>query len=206
MKGAFYNCKMRRKQKNRRKGSAALEDNDIIELYFARNEAAIAETEKKYSGYCGAVAKNILNKREDEEECLNDTWLSAWNDIPPSRPSVFRAYLGRITRNLSLNILRRRGAGKRGGLEVIFGELDEALPAADSVERELDGRELAAAVNEFIAGLSPQEKFFFLRRYWYCDPVAELARRSGVQPQKISQVLFRLRARLKKKLEEEGHI
>ena len=206
MKGAFYNCKMRRKQKNRRKGSAALEDNDIIELYFARNEAAIAETEKKYSGYCGAVARNILNKREDEEECLNDTWLSAWNDIPPSRPRVFRAYLGRITRNLSLNILRRREAGKRGGLEVIFGELDEALPAADSVERELDGRELAAAVNEFIAGLSPQEKFFFLRRYWYCDPVAELARRSGVQPQKISQVLFRLRARLKKKLEEEGHI
>ena len=89
---------------------------------------------------------------------------------------------------------------------MIFGELDEALPAADSVERELDGRELAAAVNEFIAGLSPQEKFFFLRRYWYCDLVAELARRSGVQPQKISQVLFRLRARLKKKLEEEGHI
>ncbi len=206
MKGAFYNCKIRRKQKNRRKGSAALEDNDIIELYFARNEAAIAETEKKYSGYCGAVARNILNKREDEEECLNDTWLSVWNDIPPSRPSVFRAYLGRITRNLSLNILRRRGAGKRGGLEVIFGELDEALPAVDSVERELDGRELAAAVNEFIAGLSPQERFFFLRRYWYCDPVAEIARRSGVQPQKISQVLFRLRARLKKKLEEEGHI
>lgn len=183
-----------------------MEDNDIIELYFARNEAAIAETEKKYSGYCGAVAKNILNKREDEEECLNDTWLSAWNDIPPSRPSFFRAYLGRITRNLSLNILRRRGAGKRGGLEVIFGELDEALPAAECVERELDRRELAAAVNEFIAGLSPQERFFFLRRYWYCDPVAELARRSGVQPQKISQVLFRLRARLKKKLEEEGHI
>lgn len=183
-----------------------MEDSDIIELYFARNEAAIAETEKKYSGYCGAVARNILNKKEDEEECLNDTWLSAWNDIPPSRPRFFRAYLGRITRNLSLNILRRREAGKCGGLEVIFGELDEALPAADSVERELDGRELAAAVNEFLAGLSPQEKFFFLRRYWYCDPVAELARRSGVQPQKISQVLFRLRARLKKKLEEEGHI
>ena len=196
-----------------------MEDNAIIELYFARNEAAIAETEKKYSGYCGAVARNILNKKEDEEECLNDTWLSAWNDIPPSRPRFFRAYLGRITRNLSLNILHRRGAGKRGGLEVIFGELDEALPAADSVERELDGRELAAAVNEFIAGLSPQERFFFLRRYWYvdsvqdiaarywyCDPVAEIARRSGVQPQKISQVLFRLRTRLKKKLEEEGHI
>ena len=89
---------------------------------------------------------------------------------------------------------------------MIFGELDEALPAAECVERELDGRELAAAVNEFIEGLSPQERFFFLRRYWYCDPVAELARRSGVQPQKISQVLFRLRARLKKKLEEEGHI
>lgn len=123
-----------------------MEDNAIIELYFARNEAAIAETEKKYSGYCGTVARNILNKREDEEECLNDTWLSAWNDIPPSRPRVFRAYLGRITRNLSLNILRRRGAGKRGGLEVIFGELDEALPAADSVERELDGRELPCAV------------------------------------------------------------
>ena len=89
---------------------------------------------------------------------------------------------------------------------MIFSELDEALPAADSVERELEGRELAAAVNEFITGLSPQERFFFLRRYWYCDSVAELARRSGVQPQKISQVLFRLRARLKKKLEEEGHI
>lgn len=140
-----------------------MDDNKIIELYFARNEAAVAETEKKYSGYCGAVARNILNKREDEEECLNDTWLAAWNDIPPSRPSVLRAYLGRITRNLSLNILRRRSAQKRGGLEAILSELDEALPAADSVERELDGRELAAAVNEFVKELSPQEKFFSCR-------------------------------------------
>ncbi len=101
-----------------------MDDNKIIELYFARNEAAVAETEKKYSGYCGAVARNILNKREDEEECLNDTWLAAWNDIPPSRPSVLRAYLGRITRNLSLNILRRRSAQKRGGLEAFLSELD----------------------------------------------------------------------------------
>lgn len=183
-----------------------MEDNDIIELYFARNEAAIAETEKKYSGYCGTVARNILNKPEDEEECLNDTWLAAWNDIPPSRPRFFRAYLGRITRNLSLNILRRRGAGKRGGLEVIFGELDEALPAAECVERELDGRELAAAVNDFVAELSPQEKFFFLQRYWYCNSVSGIAAASGVPQQRISQTLFRLRARLKKKLEEEGHI
>ncbi len=140
-----------------------MDDNKIIELYFARNEAAVAETEKKYSGYCGAVARNILNKREDEEECLNDTWLAAWNDIPPSRPSVLRAYLGRITRNLSLNILRRRSAQKRGGLEAILSELDEALPAADSVERELDGRELAAAVNECVKELSPQENFFSCR-------------------------------------------
>ena len=145
------------------------------------------------------MAKNILNKREDEEECLNDTWLSAWNDIPPSRPRFFRAYLGRITRNLSLNILRRRGAGNAVILPrpVLYHLFDSA-----AYRRAL----AVSAVNEFIAGLSPQERFFFLRRYWYCDPVAELARRSGVQPQKISQVLFRLRARLKKKLEEEGHI
>lgn len=183
-----------------------MDDNKIIELYFARNEAAVAETEKKYSGYCGAVARNILNKREDEEECLNDTWLAAWNDIPPSRPSVLRAYLGRITRNFSLNILRRRSAQKRGGLEAILSELDEALPAADSVERELDGRELAAAVNEFVKELSPQEKFFFLQRYWYCNSVSDIAARSGAAQQRVSQVLFRLRARLKKRLEKEGHI
>ena len=183
-----------------------MEDKDIIKLYFARDEAAVSETEKKYSVYCGAIAKNILNKREDEEECLNDTWLCAWNDIPPSRPKIFCAYLGRITRNLSIDLLRRRGAQKRGGPELILSELDEALPDKNNVERELEGRELASAINEFIRSLSPKERFFFLRRYWYCESVGEIAKQSGVSQQRISQTLFRLRARLKKKLSEEEYI
>ena len=183
-----------------------MEDKDIIKLYFARDEAAVSETEKKYSVYCGAIAKNILNKREDEEESLNDTWLCAWNDIPPSRPKIICAYLGRISRNLSIDLLRRRGAQKRGGPELILSELDEALPDKNNVERELEGRELASAINEFIRSLSPKERFFFLRRYWYCDSVGEIAKQSGVSQQRISQTLFRLRARLKKKLSEEEYI
>lgn len=183
-----------------------MNDKDIIELYFARNEDAIAETAKKYSAYCKAVAENILKNPPDEEECLNDTWLSAWNSIPPEKPNVLKAYLGRITRNLSLNMLRRRKADKRSGFCEVLGELTESVPdGGHSVENALDGKELAAAINDFLKTLSQRELYFFMRRYWYCDSLDKISAQSGVPKSKISSELFRIRARLKKHLLKEKY-
>lgn len=184
-----------------------MNDTDIIELYFARSEEAIAETEKKYFGYCGAVARNILNKPEDEEECLDDTWLCAWNSIPPTRPKTLKTYLGRITRNLSLNMLRSRKTEKRGGFDEVLGELAESIPdGGHSVENALDGKELAAAINNFLNTLSRRELYFFMRRYWYCDSLDKISEQSGVPKNKISSKLFRIRARLKQYLLKEEYI
>ena len=118
-----------------------MEDRDIIALYFARAESAIAETAEKYGGYCRAIASRILKSPEDTEECLSDTWLSAWNAIPPARPSAFRAWLGRVVRNLSLDRWKRDRAEKRGaGLEVLLGELEDCVPAPRGTERALEDR------------------------------------------------------------------
>ena len=142
-----------------------MEDTAIIELYWARNEDALTQTDKKYGPMCRSLAFNILSDRQDSEECVNDTWHRAWDTMPPQRPDSLRAYLGRIVRNLSISRLRKRTAQKRGGgLDVMLSELEDCLPAASGVEDKLESRELAAAISRWLRTLSPDDRVLFVPR------------------------------------------
>ncbi len=145
-----------------------MEDREIVNLYWERNSNAIKETASKYGGYCKAIAKNILGNNEDAEECVNDTYLNTWNSIPPNRPNVLSTYLGKITRNLSFDRFRHRHADKRGGeeIELVLDELGECVSGADSVEQEVEKKELIRAINSFLDTLSQEKCNIFLCRYW----------------------------------------
>lgn len=182
-----------------------MEDSEIIDLYFARSEQAIAETDSKYGPYCRAIAYRILENRDDSSECVNDTYFRVWNAIPPQRPTGFRAFLGRITRNLALGRYRASRALKRGGgrVEVALEELREAavcLPPDETV----DEAELARLIDAFLDGLAPQARVFFVRRYWYLDSVKEIAAAYHVGVSAVKMSLLRSRNALKARLEEEG--
>lgn len=179
-----------------------MEDRDIIEMYFARDERAIAETSDKYGGYCGSIAMNILSSREDTEECLNDTWLRAWNSIPPHRPNVLRVFLGKITRNLALDKYRARTAEKRAGGEfaVSLDELDECVGTIDEGE----SAEIGESISRFLRTQSKETRSIFVCRYFYCDSIGDIARRFGISEAKVKTLLFRTRNKLKIHLEGEG--
>ena len=180
-------------------------DEAIIRLYFDRDQQAIAETDGKYGGFCRVLAVNILQNREDAEECVNDTWLAAWNRIPPTLPQSLKAFLGRITRDLSIDRWRRAKAEKRGGgTELLLSELEDILPAAGSVEEAVELRELTALLNRWLGSLEPDERAAFVRRYWSCEAVQDLAKHFGVSSNQMAQRLRRLRLRLRKALAAEG--
>lgn len=182
-----------------------MEDGQIIELYWSRDQRAIRETDGKYGKLLHSVAWNLLQSREDSEECVNDTYLRAWNAIPPARPGAFRAWLARITRNLSLDLWKRRGAERRGGgAELLLGELEDCLPAPGGPERAVEDGELAETLNAFLRGLSREGRAMFLRRYWYGQGVAEIARALGCGEGKVKSSLFRSRKALREFLEKEG--
>ena len=184
-----------------------MEDAAILDLYNRRCEQAISETADKYGAYCGAVARNILTVPEDAEECLSDTWLAAWNDIPPSRPASLKAYLGRLTRNLAITRWRYTHAQKRcSGLEVLLSELEDCLPARGGVEESLEQRELSCLLSAWLDSLPADDRRLFVRRYWYGVAVKDLAREAGLRDNLMAQRLFRLRRGLKKRLEQEGVI
>lgn len=182
-----------------------MEDKIILDLFVQRNERAITETAEKYGPYCGAVADNILGCPEDTEEILNDTWLAAWRDIPPSLPACLRAYLGRITRNLALSRYRFFHAQKRcAGMELLLSELEDCIPAPETPERELERRELVLVLRDWADGLEPEDRRLFVRRYWHGVPVKQLAREAGLTQNAMTQRLSRLRKRLRERLEQEG--
>ncbi len=184
-----------------------MEDSAIIELYWQRDETAISETEMKYGAFCRALAGNILVSREDAEECVSDTWLSAWNAMPPQRPDYLRSFLGRITRNGALDRLRRRLAQKRGGNEgaaLSLEELGDCVPGGDTPERVLEDREIAEVISSWLRGLSEVKRGVFLRRYWYFDDLETIARQFGYTRAKTASLLHRLRLDLRRRLEEEG--
>lgn len=182
-----------------------MEDKTIIDLYFQRSQRAIAETSAKYGGYCATVASNVLGCPEDTEEVVNDTWLAAWNDIPPSRPDCLRAYLGRLTRNLAISRYRVFHAKKRyAGMETLLSELEEVLPGEMSPETELEGKELARLLQDWVDGLEPEERRLFVRRYWHGVPVKQLAEETGITQNAMTQRLMRLRRSLRVRLEQEG--
>ncbi len=183
-----------------------MQDTEIIELYWARSERAIPATSERYGSYCSAIAWNILHSREDAEECVNDTWLNAWNAMPPHRPSILSAFLGRLTRNLALDRCQRNTAEKRGGGEVpaILDELSECVSGSEDVEGSVERQEVLAAINAFLRQLPERNRQLFLCRYWYSDSVANIAERFGMKENAVSKSLGRTRAALREHLQKGG--
>ena len=184
-----------------------MNDQAIIDLYWARDEQAVQETEQKYGGYCRSIAWNILRDRRDTEECVNDTWMQTWTSLPPQRPQVLPAYLGTITRNLSLNRIRSAGAKKRAAsrLELSYEELQESVPDGCTVEREVDTRELGRSLDRFLRKLPEKDRCIFLRRYWYMDSCNQIARRYRMSEGAVKSNLHRTRKKLRDYLEQEGY-
>lgn len=182
-----------------------MEDSRIIELYWRREEAAIAETDKKYGKYCYTIAHNILRSGEDSKECVNDTYAGAWNAMPPHRPSFLSAFLGKITRRLALKRLRGSLAEKRGGGETAasFEELEECIPSQKSIDDWIEIEALTQILNEFLDMLPDNERRVFLRRYWYFDSVKTIAAGFGFTESKVKMLLKRTRDKLKERLCEE---
>jgi len=183
-----------------------MEDAQIVALYQARDEQALKETDAKYGSYCFAIAFRILQSEEDARECVNDAYLHAWQAIPPHEPTVLSTFLGKLTRYASLHKWRDARRLKRGGGEVtlVLDELTECVPSAQSVEDEIDGRELTALLNRFLAQLDGTERRVFLCRYWYMKPVKEIASQQGFSESKVKSMLLRTRKKLRKALEKEG--
>ena len=183
-----------------------MEDHEIVNLYWARSEQAIQESDDKYGTFCRSIARNILRQEQDAEECVNDTWLKAWNAMPPQRPGILSAFFGRITRNLSLDRWRYSRAAKRGGpqVELALEELGECVPAPGAPEEHLEERETAALISQFLRTQPPLERSLFLRRYWYLDSVSVLAQRYHISESAVKSKLHRTRLRLKEVLLKEG--
>lgn len=183
-----------------------MEDNQIIELYWSRNENAIKVTNQKYGNYCFTVANNILHNREDSEECINDTWLHAWNAIPPQKPAILRCFLVKITRNLSFNCVNARTAQKRGGSEIslVLDELAECIASESDVENEYAAKELGECIRKFVRSLSERDGNVFVRRYFFTEPVAEIAHRYNLTDNNVTVILSRTRMKLKAYLIKEG--
>lgn len=182
-----------------------MEDQEIVRLFFARSEEAIVQTREKYGSFCWQTAYQILRSREDSEECVSDTWLRAWNAIPPNRPAYLKAYLGRITRNLALDRWRARSAKVRGGGEVPLGleELADCVSQDGNPLSELEARRLVQSINVFLYGLPEEKRRIFLLRYWYLESLAQIASQTGLREAKIKKDLYQLRRKLKIHLEQE---
>lgn len=182
-----------------------MSDSEIIELYWSRDESAIHETASQYGNYCFSIAYNILASKEDSDECVNDTWLKAWNTIPPQRPNKLSAFLGRITRNLSFDKYKAIKAKKRGGGEIMLAidELEECVPSAGTVEQAITDAELGKSINDFLYTLPERECNVFLSRYWYGNPLSKIAAIFSMKENNVKASLFRSRVKLRTYLEKE---
>ena len=183
-----------------------MEDKEIVALYWKRDERAISETSKKYGAYCYAIACNILSSPEDAEESVNDTWVGAWESMPPHKPDALSAFLGKITRRISLKRWRSRNAAKRGGgeIELALDELAESVSSGRLVEDALTERELPRLIDAFLDALPDVEQRVFVCRYWYLDSIADIAKRFGFTQSKIKSMLYRTRRKLRDYLRKEG--
>ncbi|MBT9779008.1 sigma-70 family RNA polymerase sigma factor [Clostridium sp. MCC353] len=183
-----------------------MEDSKIVDLYWTRSERAITETARKYGNYCYAIAHNILSNAQDADESVNDTYLGAWNSMPPHRPSILRTFLGKITRRISLKKWRDKNRMKRGGGEVALAldELNECIPSGCSVEDEIIARELAGILNRFISELPEIERQVFLCRYWYLDSIEKISLEFNFSSSKVKSMLHRTRVKLRSYLRQEG--
>ena len=184
-----------------------MEDNEILDLYFARDQQAITETDRKYGKYCYGIANRILCSCEDAEETVSDTYMKAWNSIPPKRPDIFKLFLAKITRNLAFSRWRQYSAEKRGGGEMcmVLDELEECIPDHGSVEDHLNTKELLKAIRSFLDTLPVREQDIFLRRYFYVEESAVIAQRYNMKPATVLRTLSRTRRKLKTYLTQEGY-
>ena len=181
-------------------------DRQIVELYLQRDEDALTISADLFSGYCKTVAMHFLRSAEDAEEVLNDTWLAAWNSIPPQEPENLRTYLGKLTRNISLKRLREGNAQKRGASEVpvVLEEIQEWLASSRTVEQEISERMLTEAINAFLQKIPETECSIFVRRYWYFQSVSEIAAVYGFSESKVKSMLYRIRKKLYAELKKEN--
>lgn len=183
-----------------------MEDEAIIMLYQKRDEAAIRETERKYGRYLLKIAYNILSDTEDSKESVNDTYFKAWNSIPPHEPKVLSAYLGKITRQLSIDVFRTKHREKRRASEyaLSLSELEECVPAGGTAEESAELKLLAELINAYLKTLSAEERSAFVGRYYFMDSIKEVAAYCGAGEPKIKSMLYRTRQGLKTYLEKEG--
>lgn len=178
-------------------------DSQILDLFFARSERAIEETDTQYGNYCYRISYNILNNSEDSEECVNDTYLSAWNLIPPTRPNCFSVFLGRITRSISIDRWRKGKAQKRGGgqLPMAIHEMEYSFGSGQDMELEYINSHL---ISTFLWKLAEEERNVFICRYWYLDSISDIAHDFGFTQSKVKTMLMRTRRKFRDYLLEEG--
>lgn len=182
-----------------------MDDEKIIALFFERSEQALKQLDIKYGKLCHKLSYNILNNRQDAEECVNDAYLGAWNTIPPTKPNPLQAYICKIVRNISLKLYYRKKAAKRNSIyEIAMQELEAYLSAPNTVEAEIDARELARIIESFLDTQNEENCVIFMRRYWFSDTYAEIAKRVGISEKNVSVRLTRIRKQLKEYLIERG--
>ena len=182
-----------------------MEDDKIVQLYWDRDEAAITATSDKYGAYCLSISRNILGNHEDAQECVNDTYLKAWNTIPPHRPAMLSTFLGKITRNLSFDRYKASRRDKRGGSQtaLVLDELGEII-ADKRTDDEIDRKEMIESINSFLSSLPPDKRKLFVCRYWYAFDISGIAKRFGITENNVSVTLNRLRKKLREYLIERG--
>ena len=185
-----------------------MEDSAIVELYWQRSDRAIAESERKYGSYCDYIARSICSNMEDAKECVNDTWMSAWNAMPEKRPKRLAAFLGCLTRHLAIDRVRAENSQKRGSgeLNLALEEISNLVAADSDPAKEAERRELESVIRRWVSGLNETERLLFLGRYYYLLSIPQLAQRFGYSESKTKSLLFRLRGRLRRCLEKEGLI
>ncbi|MBR2957746.1 MAG: RNA polymerase sigma factor [Clostridia bacterium] len=181
-------------------------DGEIVKLFWKRNENALEITRTKYGSYCRSIAFNILRNGEDAEECVNDSLLNAWNSIPPNKPRNLRTYLGKLVRNVSINRFEHYSAQKRGGTqtELAISELENSLSDEADVFAHLEGEAITRCINTLLKNNPKEKRIVFVRRYWYFDSIADIAKAYSLSESKVTSILFRMRKELKEALEKEG--
>lgn len=183
-----------------------MEDSQIVDLYWERSELALKKTAEKYGKLCFSVAYNILNNHEDSEECVNDTYLEAWEAIPPQKPNILSAFLAKITRNNALNRIRflKRKKRRNGQTDILLSELEDCLPSNKSAEDKFDEAYVADIISKYLSSVSKSKAAIFVYRYFFCCSIEELSAKTGYSQSKIASMLFRMRGELKNQLEKGG--
>lgn len=181
-----------------------MDDNQIVQLFWERNEQAITETDKKHGKRCRIIAENILNNREDASDCVNDSYFKLWNLIPPERPSFFGAFLSSVVKHTAIDFLKAKTAVKRGGGEMplVIEELEDVVSDNSNVERNFENKEIIGKINDFLESLPLKNRRMFVLRYWYCCEIPEIASRLGMRKNTVSVTLNRIRKQLREYLKK----